>query len=155
MIGQKTSVETLAGGVPITMLIPLYARAAETQAPQPMIRDEDAVQMVAAIDYDYSTFADDAATLLGIAIRTQVLDEFAGEYIAQHPDACIINLGAGLDTRFSRVDNGRVRWYDLDLPESIAIRHQFIDRKFYAKLLLRGRLWKQIGLHRLKNVRIP
>jgi O-methyltransferase involved in polyketide biosynthesis len=36
-------------------------------------------------------------------------------------------LGAGLDTRFFRVDDGRVRWYELDLPQSIALRRRFLQ----------------------------
>ena len=37
-------------------------------------------------------------------------------------DTVIINMGAGFDNRFSRVDNGRIFWFDLDLPDSIAAR---------------------------------
>jgi O-methyltransferase involved in polyketide biosynthesis len=38
----------------------------------------------------------------------------------------VINLGAGLDTGFCRVDNGLIQWYDLDLPNVIALRKQLI-----------------------------
>ena len=33
-----------------------------------------------------------------------------------------MNLGAGFDSRFSRVDNGKIHWFDLDLPDAIADR---------------------------------
>lgn len=42
------------------------------------------------------------------------------------PDGTVVNLGCGLDTTFDRVDNGRVGWFDLDLPEVIELRRQFI-----------------------------
>ena len=38
----------------------------------------------------------------------------------------MINLGAGLDTTFYRIDNGSIRWYDLDLPSIIALRKQLL-----------------------------
>jgi O-methyltransferase involved in polyketide biosynthesis len=54
------------------------------------------------------------------------LDERCLAYLRKHPDGTVVNLGAGLDTTFSRIDNGSVRWYDIDLPDSIAFRHRFI-----------------------------
>ncbi|MEQ8671913.1 MAG: class I SAM-dependent methyltransferase [Aggregatilineales bacterium] len=130
---EKASTDQLIG-VPETMMIPLYARAMETQRADGIIRDEKAVEMMARIDYDFSRFAGGDPTILGIAIRTEVLDEKVNAFIAKNPDALIINIAAGLDTRFERVDNGRILWVDLDLPESIAIRRQFItpsDRQHF------------------------
>lgn len=37
----------------------------------------------------------------------------------------MVNVGAGLDTSFSRVDNGNILWYNLDFPDSIAFRKRF------------------------------
>jgi O-methyltransferase involved in polyketide biosynthesis len=44
-----------------------------------------------------------------------------------HPKAVIVNLGAGLCTRYFRVDNGEVHWYEVDFPEVIALRRQFFE----------------------------
>ena len=38
----------------------------------------------------------------------------------------IVNIGAGLDTTFSRIDNGTLNWYNLDLPDAIAFRKTLI-----------------------------
>ncbi len=38
----------------------------------------------------------------------------------------MVNVGAGLDTSFSRVDNGNILWYNLDFPNSIAFPKRFI-----------------------------
>ncbi|MCU0511715.1 MAG: class I SAM-dependent methyltransferase [Anaerolineae bacterium] len=114
-------------GVPETLLIPLYARAQETQRPGGICSDPLAVTMLERIDYDFSRFAAGHASALGIAIRTEILDELTRAYLAQHPDAVVVNIAAGLDTRFFRVDTGRCRWYELDLPESIALRRRLLD----------------------------
>lgn len=117
--------ETKLTGIPETMLIPLWARAAETRRAEPMIRDEKAVEMMGQIDYDFWKFEKAWKTQTGIAIRTLLLDDATRRFVEQHPVSVILNLGAGLDTRFSRVDNGQILWYDFDLPEVIEIRKHF------------------------------
>jgi O-methyltransferase involved in polyketide biosynthesis len=37
----------------------------------------------------------------------------------------VVELGTGLNTRFERVDNGQVHWFDLDLPDTIELRRNF------------------------------
>lgn len=112
-------------GVPETLLIPLYARAVETRRPDAIFRDPTAIEMVDRIDYDFSKFDTNTPTTLGIAIRSQIIDDMARAYIERHPDCVVINIAAGLDARFYRVDNGKLRWYELDLPEAIELRRQF------------------------------
>jgi O-methyltransferase involved in polyketide biosynthesis len=112
-------------GVPETLLIPLYCRAMETQRPDGIIKDGKAVEMIQSIDYDFSRFAKSWMSQVGIAIRTEILDEGARAFIGKHPDATVVNLGAGLCTRFTRVDNGRITWYELDLPQVIELRRKF------------------------------
>lgn len=112
-------------GVPETLLIPLYARAVETRRDDAIFRDPKALEMVERIDYDFNKFDTNTPTTLGIAIRSQIFDDMAHDYIQRHPDCVVINIAAGLDARFYRVDNGRLRWYELDLPEAIELRRQF------------------------------
>ena len=52
---------------------------------------------------------DEWATQLSIAVRTEILDNATNEFMNKFPDAVIINIGCGLDTRFSRIDNGKIR----------------------------------------------
>lgn len=124
-MSKKESTDQLIG-VPQTMLLPLYARAVETQREDGMVNDPQAIKMMARIEYNFDNFADDIGTNLGVAIRTEILDELTTAFINAHPNALIVNVAAGLDTRFSRVDNGKIIWVDLDLPESVALRKKFI-----------------------------
>ena len=64
--------------------------------------------------------------LLTGAARARQCDDAATAYVAAHPRASVINLGAGLDTTFYRIDNGSIEWYDLDLPSIIALRKQLL-----------------------------
>ncbi|MGB1287853.1 MAG: class I SAM-dependent methyltransferase [Aggregatilineales bacterium] len=126
MSTSKISVEALAG-VAETLLPVLYARVYESRHPQAMFNDPVALAWVERIDYDFAKYDDAVLTNLGVAIRTEILDEYVREYIELHPTATIVNIGAGLDTRFYRMDNGQITWIELDLPESIALRKQLMD----------------------------
>jgi O-methyltransferase involved in polyketide biosynthesis len=118
--------QPVLGDVQETLLIPLYFRARETGRADAIVRDPEAVRLVAEIDYDFSRF--DAAWIVGLdcVIRSEIFDERVRAFIARHPEAVIINLGAGLDARFQRVDNGRIRWFDLDFPDAIALRDRLL-----------------------------
>lgn len=55
-------------------------------------------------------------------LRGLLYDRWVGEFLARHPDGTVVELGAGLSTRFERIDNGKARWVDVDLPDAIALR---------------------------------
>ncbi|MCP4285218.1 MAG: class I SAM-dependent methyltransferase, partial [Gammaproteobacteria bacterium] len=65
----------------------------------------------------------------------RIIDDACRTFLVEHPDAVVVNLGAGMDTRYSRLDNGRVLWFDLDLPEVIQIREQLFERSKRMKFL--------------------
>jgi len=123
--------------VPETMLIPLYLRARESQRPDAIIRDPRAEEIVSAIDYDFTPCDTGWRLQLDVAIRTELVDEQVRKFLDRHDKAIVVNLGAGLDGRFERLDNGRVRWFELDVPESIAVRRRFFEEserdRFIAK----------------------
>jgi O-methyltransferase involved in polyketide biosynthesis len=47
------------------------------------------------------------------------------EFLRSHPEGTVVEIGSGLNTRFERLDNGRLHWFDLDLPEVVELRRQF------------------------------
>lgn len=111
-------------GVPETMLQTLYARAKET-CTRGAIRDEKATALVERIDYDFSLADKDAAMHSGVIARTIVLDRLVEGFLAQHQSAAVVNLACGLDTRCYRM-SGYAHWYNLDLPETIAVREKLL-----------------------------
>lgn len=113
-------------GVPETMIQTLYARAKETSKKNPKIKDEMAVSIVKQLDYDFSKADQDRTMSLGVIARTIVLDKMVEEYLNTHKDTIVINIACGLDTRCYRMKGKYVRWYNLDLPETINIRKQFL-----------------------------
>lgn len=116
---------TNINGVSENLLLPVWTRAVETSRPNPIVRDLLAVKIMSRLNYDFSRFIYAWRVHLLMTIRTMLLDRAAESFIAMHPDAVVVNLGAGLCTRFSRVDNGRLSWFDMDLPEPIHVRKRF------------------------------
>lgn len=92
----------------------------------PNIKDEMAVSIVKQLDYDFSNADQDRTMSLGVIARTIVLDKMVEEYLNTHKDTIVINIACGLDTRCYRMKGKYVRWYNLDLPETINIRKQFL-----------------------------
>lgn len=113
-------------GVPETMLQTLYARAAYSQRPDHKFYDAKAIEIVSRMDYDFTKAGKDALMSNGVIARTILLDRLVGDFIRENPDGIVINIACGLDMRCYRLDNGRIRWYNLDLPETIAIRKRFV-----------------------------
>lgn len=112
-----------------TLLIPLWARAYETtHIKNPLVRDERSVEMMNHIDYDFSKFKNANKSQVGIAVRSKILDRETKKFLTTNPNAVCINIGCGLDTRFYRVDNGQIHWYNLDFPEVMEIRKQFFEK---------------------------
>jgi len=122
--GGKPSRSVRLGTVQETLLIPLYGRAVETRKPEAVLRDPAAEAMVAAIDYDFTRF-DDGPSLMGSVLRTNLFDHWVRAFLTEHPDATVIEIGTGLNTRYERLDNGRAHWFDLDLPDVIELRRTF------------------------------
>jgi O-methyltransferase involved in polyketide biosynthesis len=137
---NKIDVDRISN-VPETMLIPLWARAVEARQVQPIVRDLKAVEIMERIDYDFSKFRKARLSQVGVSIRTMLLDGETRGFLERRPEAVVINLGAGLDTRFERLGADRIRaWYDLDLPEAVELRQRVLSpgprNTFLAKSLL-------------------
>ncbi|MEW2635441.1 class I SAM-dependent methyltransferase [Streptomyces sp. NPDC048389] len=112
------------GAVQETLLIPLYGRAVETRKDQAVLRDAKAEEMVASIDYDFARF-DNLPSLIGTVLRTALFDDWVRAFLSDNPYGTVVEIGTGLNTRFERADNGRARWFDLDLPDVIELRRKF------------------------------
>lgn len=54
----------------------------------------------------------------GLSLRIRQCGE---ESIERYPEATVLNLGCGLDSRIFRIDPGPgVRWFELDFPDAFA-----------------------------------
>lgn len=123
-------------GVKETLLITLYAKARESRRPDSLLRDTYAADAVERIDYDFGKLRVRRDDAVGIAMRALAFDRLVTDFVARHPDAIVLQLGCGLDTRIQRLaPPAGVRWYDVDYPDVIALREKlFPPRDGYTTI---------------------
>jgi methyltransferase (TIGR00027 family) len=126
------------GDVAATSLLTIYCHALETMSKEPILDDQKSVEIVEKLDRPLSTSENrlhqalagrkiKRALVTHIALRAKRYDEYAADFLRRNPEGVVVNIGCGLDYRFPRVDNGSVRFYDLDLPEVIALKKRFVE----------------------------
>lgn len=111
-------------GVPETMLWTLHNRASEAKRPDRILSDPHAVQIYDSLEYDFTkTFGRPDGSH---AVRSKLFDQELLKWMGRHPEGAIVNLGEGLETQVLRIDNGKAKWYSVDVESAIAIRERFI-----------------------------
>ncbi|MCM1135959.1 MAG: class I SAM-dependent methyltransferase [Clostridium sp.] len=126
-------------GVPETMLQTLYARAAYSRQKNAKFYDDKAVEIVSCMDYDFSLAENDAVMSKGVIARTILLDRMAGDFIRENPTGTVVNIACGLDTRAYRLNIGpSIRWYNLDLPETIEVRRLFLEEEGHISMIAKS-----------------
>ena len=130
------------GDVQETALIPLAIKASETVRPNARIKDIKAKEIIDTLGVDVSKF-DPFLSHEGVVARTIMFRDELKRLISSYPDALCINLGCGFDDKFSQVDNGKIRWFDVDLPDQIAVRRIPRFWKNTEAIMMRSRIQMQ------------
>jgi len=60
-----------------------------------------------------------------MGVRSAVFDEWLKQQMAKTPEAVIIQIGCGMDSRILRVESEKHKWYDVDFPEVLQERKQY------------------------------
>ncbi len=114
--------------MPKTLLIPLWSRAKATRAKSRLISDPKAVDIVERLGANFEELekgTNPTSEFFQVA-RARALDDLVRAFLADQPRAAVVCLGAGLDTAFFRIDNGLLRWFDVDLPPVVELRKKLI-----------------------------
>ena len=123
------------GAVEQTLMIPLYGRAVETGKRRPLLSDPRAVEIVGSIDYDFARMKAFKCGARGAVRRTAIFDVWVQRFLAGRPAGTVVEIGTGLNTRFERLDNGSVQWFDVDLPDVIELRRRFFTDTYRRRML--------------------
>jgi methyltransferase (TIGR00027 family) len=124
--------------VATTSLLTLYARALESQSDAPILIDEKAVEITQRLTPRLASSPNRMLRSLAIgkvsqqlcvhlALRASQYDKYSRQFLARFPQGSIVNIGCGMDTRNFRVDNDRAIFFDLDLPEVIRFKRDYVD----------------------------
>ena len=115
-----------------TLIIPLFARKVCSELYPDLYRDETAVRLIDQLDYDFSETEKNSRSLmqrfgsLEVAMRQYDLAFEVRDYLKDHPNAAVVNLGCGLDSTGRACDNGSCKIYNLDFPDVITVRNELL-----------------------------
>lgn len=109
-----------------TLYIPLYGKAHVSRRGL-LLKDEKAEEIWAAEGFPLKGKAKSKWLAYYMGMRSAVFDQWTEQLLQQHPDAVVLHVGCGLDSRCLRVGTEAGRWYDVDFPEVIA------ERKWYFR----------------------
>ena len=117
-----------------TLLITLYSKAKMSETGQ-IITDRKAEDAVKSVEYDFHKLNVNKKTQVFMALRSAIIDAFAQDYLKTQPNACVLHLGCGLDFRYDRLNRPDCDWYDLDYPEVVAIKREFVEESAHYRFL--------------------
>jgi O-methyltransferase involved in polyketide biosynthesis len=113
-----------------TLLITLYGKALNSRTSDPILSDPWAEEAVSRIDYDFGKLKVRTYEALSIALRSKQFDVWTLQYLNDHPDAAVLHLGCGLDSRVYRIDPpAGVLWFDVDFPDVIELRRRLYPQR--------------------------
>ncbi|WP_163505474.1 class I SAM-dependent methyltransferase [Fodinicola acaciae] len=122
---------TLPAFTPVenSLFLTLYGRALDSRQPHSILHDTAAAEVVRKIGRDMDDFPMAPSKTFDIALRAKKLDDITRDFIARHPDAVALDLGAGLDNRFARVTPpSTVDAYEVDFADVVAVRRQVVSQ---------------------------
>jgi methyltransferase (TIGR00027 family) len=112
-------------GVSETLMVTLCARAEDAARPNSILRDTWAARVLDQLNYTYPRTLGDKGLFASVVLRARLLDAWMAEFLNAHPEATVLHLACGLDSRALRLAWGpRVRWIDVDLPDVVELRQQ-------------------------------
>ena len=113
-----------------TLLINVYMRHLDFKDADPILNDPFSSAIVEQIDYDFAKFDDAHLSKTGTVIRAKFFDDETLRLAAEFDRPIIVQLGAGLDTRPLRLQSAlpSALFYDLDLPDVIAVRDALLPK---------------------------
>ena len=119
-----------------TNLATLYGRALDYRSADPVLGDKAADDAVRRIDFDFTKTGINAASAYSVVLRAKPIDEWAAEYLRQHPDAIVLHLGCGMDSRVHRMDPPpTVEWFDVDYPEVVELRRKIYPERAHYTMI--------------------
>ena len=123
------------GVVEDTLFVPMLGRIYASEHCPQILYDKKALELKNKLPSDMiEQKKQNQYTLLASASRSANMDRFVRSFLERRPDGVIVQLGCGLETTYYRCDNGRTRWYAVDLPHVIEYRRGLLpepERELY------------------------
>lgn len=99
------------------------------------IRDTKAEEIISKVNFDFSKLKQSKWLSMYMALRAKIIDEICNKYITENPSTTVIHLGCGLDSRYLRINDKNINWYDIDFKSVIDLRKQFYTETQNYKMI--------------------
>ncbi len=115
------------GVVEDTLFVPMLGRIYASEHCPQVLYDEKTLELKKKLPSGLlGKSGQSQYTLLASAARSANMDRFIRAFLERRPDGVIVQLGCGLETAYSRCDNGHTRWYAVDLPHVVEYRRELL-----------------------------
>lgn len=135
-----------------TLYIPLYGKAYVSRKGI-LLHDPKAEEIWAAEGFALKGKSRSKWLAYYMGMRSAVFDRWVTEKLEQEPDAVVLHIGCGMDSRVERVKKDARMWYDVDFPEVIRERKRYFREKEGYRMIgtdVQDGAWlKQIGGQRV------
>lgn len=119
-----------------TLYVPLFGRIYASRNCPAILFDEKALALWDQLPQRVKEMpGQNEYTLLASAVRSANIDHYLQLFLDQHPNGTIVNVGCGLETLYSRNDNGTALWFELDLPDVLELRSRYFPEEARDRFL--------------------
>ncbi|MFH1403057.1 MAG: class I SAM-dependent methyltransferase [Candidatus Altiarchaeota archaeon] len=137
-------------GVSRTMFISLKHRAYGSISKAGSYHDPVAEDFLNSIEYPWDSIRH-SPSYWGVVVRTELLDDIARGFVKSNPDGVVINIGAGLCTRFHRLQPDIRKWVEVDFPSVISFRRLLGEPECEKHVFIPGSVTEKGTISRLSE----
>ena len=117
-----------------TLFIPLYGKSCVSKKGL-FLDDKKAEEIWDAEGFSLKGKAKSKWLAYYMGIRSAVFDEWVKQQMSQTPDAAVLHIGCGMDSRIIRVGAEKHKWYDVDFPQVIDDRKRYFAQPDHYKMI--------------------
>ena len=121
-------------GVNKTLYIPLYGKSYVSKKGI-ILKDKKAEEIWEKEQFKLKGKSKSKWLSYYMGIRASVFDEWVQEQMTKYPEAVVIHIGCGMDSRVIRVGTNNYYWFDVDFPEVITERRKYYNEDEYYKMI--------------------
>ena len=107
-----------------TLYIPLYGKS-KVSKQGIIIKDSMAEKIWESEKFEIRGKAKSKWLAYNMAMRAKVFDDWLEKMLSQNPDALVLHIGCGLDSRCLRINEKYTNWIDGDFADVIEVRKTY------------------------------
>ena len=126
-----------------TLYIPLYGKSYVSKKGI-ILHDEKAEEIWAAEGFPLKGKSASKWLAYYMGMRSAVFDRWLAEKMEEKPNATVVHIGCGMDSRIARAGDRGHQWFDVDFPEVIAQRSRYFGETAHYHMVegdLREKEW--------------